>query len=100
MNTFDEPSTMVEPQPVVSPARVASLPPTVTFELPEVMALPAGHGRLSARIGCERRTCHDHQDRGEEAAVHRRTLSRSRSGGTGMPCSTRAAAFSSTSLTM
>jgi len=35
---------MVEPQPVVSPARVASLPPTVTFELPEVMALPAGHG--------------------------------------------------------
>jgi|SRR5512132_1656935 hypothetical protein len=44
MNTFDEPSTMVEPQPVVSPARAACLPPTMTFELPEVMALPAGHG--------------------------------------------------------
>src|ERR1700745_2509405 len=44
MNTFDEPSTMGEPQPVVSPALAASLPPTVTFELPEAMALPAGHG--------------------------------------------------------
>jgi len=44
MNTFDDPSVTVEPQPVASPARVACLPPTVTFELPEVMALPAGHG--------------------------------------------------------
>ena len=44
MNTFDDPSVTVEPQPVVSPARAACLPPTMTFELPEVIALPAGHG--------------------------------------------------------
>src|SRR5262249_3053112 len=34
----------VEPQPVASPTCAACLPPTVKFELPEVMALPAGHG--------------------------------------------------------
>src|SRR5262245_26829998 len=44
MNTLEDPSTTVEPQPVLSPARAACLPPTVTFELPDVTALPAGQG--------------------------------------------------------
>src|SRR5262249_2856161 len=42
---FDELNlAKVEPQPLASPACAACLPPTGTSELPEVMALPAGHG--------------------------------------------------------